>query len=56
MRANEFITETTSAGGIATVSSALAPAFTRNASVYGNTKKKSKAKKTGKYANSAGKD
>ena len=53
MRASEFIAETTTAGGIATVSSGLAPAFTRNASVYGSKRKKTKeAKKTGKYANS----
>lgn len=53
MRASEFVTETTTSGGIATVVGGLAPAFTRNASIYGPDKKSSKKKKkTAKYANS----
>jgi hypothetical protein len=57
MRSNEFIAETTTAGAIATVPGGLAPAFTRNASIYGtDDKKKKKAKKAGKYSNSVTKD
>ena len=52
MRASEFITETTSAGGMATVTSALGSPITRNASIYGTPEKKKKKKKTGKYVNS----
>jgi len=53
MKVNEIIQETTTAGGIATVVGGMAPAFTRNASIYGNEpKKKKKKKKKGKYANS----
>jgi len=52
MRAHEFITETTTAGGMATVTSALGSTLTRNASIYGKPKKKTESKKTGKYANS----
>lgn len=43
--------ETTTAGGIATVVGGLAPAITRNASIYGNAPKAKKKKKK-KYANS----
>lgn len=53
MRASEFITETTSAGGIATVVGGMAPTITRNASIYGQEpKKKKKGKKPAKYRNS----
>ena len=50
------IAETTTAGGIATVAGGMAPAFTRNASIYGNTKKKKMKKKSGKYLNSKDSD
>ena len=52
MRAHEFITETTSAGGIATVATGMAPAFTRGASIYGEQPKKKKKKSKKKYVNS----
>jgi len=53
MKVNEIITETTTAGGIATVVGGVGSALTRNASIYGNKKPgKKKKKKTGKYANS----
>lgn len=51
MKITEIINETTTAGGIATVVGGLAPAITRDASIYDN-KKPSKKKKSGKYANS----
>jgi len=54
MKVNEIIKETTTAGGIATVVGGIAPAITRNASIYGNDKPKKKKKKSGKYANSPG--
>lgn len=47
MKSHEFINETTTAGGIATVASGLGAPFTRNASIYGAPKKKIK-----KYKNS----
>lgn len=56
MRAKEFINETTTAGGIATVVGGMAPAITRNASIYGNTKKKKKTNETDKYMNSIRRD
>lgn len=53
MKINEIITETTSAGSIATVVAGQGPMITRNASIYGNTdKEKKKQPKTGKYKNS----
>lgn len=53
MRAKEFINETTSAGGVATVVGALGSPLTRNASIYGNTKKKKKkTTEANKYMNS----
>ena len=49
MKVNEIVNETTTAGGIATVVGGMAPAITRNASIYGNAPKTKKKKK---YANS----
>ena len=57
MRAKEFVNETTTAGGIATVSAALGPTFTRGASIYGEQpKKKKKSRDSNKYKNSYNKD
>ncbi len=51
------LNETTVAGGIATVVSGMGSTLTRNASIYGTTKKKKKkVKETSKYMNSITKD
>lgn len=52
MRAHEFITETTTAGGMATVVQGMGSTLTRNASIYGKPRKKTESKKPGKYSNS----
>lgn len=53
MKINEIITETTTAGGIATVVGGVGSAITRDASIYGKKKPgTTKKKKKGKYANS----
>ena len=53
MRAKEFINETTSAGGIATVAGGMGQTLYRNPSIYNTQPKKNKKKKKGnKYANS----
>jgi len=46
MKSHEFINETTSAGGIATVVGGMAPTITRNSSIYGKTEVKEQTQKT----------
>ena len=60
---NAHLSETTTAGGVATMVGALGAPFTRNSSIYGSKptapnrkKKKKKVKEADKYSNSYNKD